>query len=55
MTRTEAEIVVIGAGMARLTAARTIAEAERDVIVVEARDRIGGRIFTANAGPMPWN
>jgi len=42
----QTEILVIGAGMAGLTAARAIAEAGREVLVVEARNRIGGRIFT---------
>jgi monoamine oxidase len=39
-------IAVIGAGMAGVTAARTLADAGREVIVFEARDRIGGRVYT---------
>jgi monoamine oxidase len=36
--------------MAGLTAARTLAEAGRKVLVVEAQDRIGGRIWTRHVG-----
>jgi monoamine oxidase len=39
----QADVVVIGAGFAGLTAARTIAETERSALVLEARDRVGGR------------
>jgi monoamine oxidase len=39
-------VVVIGAGAAGLAAARALHEAGVDVEVLEARDRIGGRVFT---------
>lgn len=39
----DTEVVVVGAGIAGLTAARRLAAAGRDVLVVEARDRVGGR------------
>jgi monoamine oxidase len=39
-------VVVIGAGAAGLAAARALHEAGVDVDVLEARDRIGGRVFT---------
>ena len=42
-----ADVLVIGAGMAGVTAARECAHAGLDVVVVEAQDRIGGRINTA--------
>jgi monoamine oxidase len=43
---TTTEVVVIGAGAAGLAAARALVDKEVDVVVLEARERIGGRIFT---------
>jgi monoamine oxidase len=40
------DVIVIGAGMAGVTAARKLARAGHSVAVLEARDRIGGRIMT---------
>ena len=42
-------VIVIGAGIAGLAAARTLAEAGRPVVLIEARDRVGGRILTLPA------
>ncbi len=39
-------VLVIGAGVAGLAAARELTRAGRSVLLVEARDRIGGRILT---------
>lgn len=40
------DVIVLGAGAAGLNAARTLALAGRSVLVLDARDRVGGRIHT---------
>ena len=40
-------VLVAGAGLAGLTAARELAKKGAKVTVIDARDRVGGRVFTA--------
>jgi monoamine oxidase len=47
------EIVIIGAGVAGLTAARGLSAAGMRVLVLEARDRLGGRIATRHTAGGP--
>jgi monoamine oxidase len=43
----DADVLVIGGGLAGLVAARDLTAAGRRVVVLEARDRLGGRTWTA--------
>lgn len=45
-SRTESDVVVVGAGFAGVTAARELQKAGYSVTVLEARDRIGGRAWS---------
>ena len=46
---TDYDVVVIGAGFAGLVAARDLSKDNLKVLILEARDRIGGRTWTARA------
>src|ERR1700759_2451975 len=46
-------VLIVGAGMAGLGAARSLADAGRPVRVIEARDRIGGRVHTTRDWGVP--
>jgi monoamine oxidase len=44
------DVIVIGAGMAGLRAAQVLTQAGKNVVILEARDRIGGRVLTDRTG-----
>ena len=44
------DVVVVGAGSAGLYAAKTLNEAGYDVLIIEATDRIGGRVYSYTLG-----
>src|SRR6516162_10382929 len=46
-------VLVVGAGMAGLSAARSLADAGWPARVIEARDRIGGRVYTSRDWGVP--
>lgn len=48
-----ADVLVIGAGAAGLAAARELTRGGRNVLMLEARDRIGGRIWTGREAGWP--
>ncbi len=45
------DVIVVGAGAAGLAAAQRLKQAGRRVLLLEARDRVGGRVHTSRAWP----
>jgi monoamine oxidase len=46
MSGTPLDVIIIGAGLTGLTLARLLVDNGQNVLVLEARDRVGGRIHT---------
>src|SRR6266446_10256185 len=49
-TRHGTKVIILGAGMAGLSAAYELCKAGYDCVVIEARDRVGGRNWTLRPG-----
>ena len=45
-TNTTHDVIIVGAGSAGLYAAKTLIEDGYDVLIIEATDRIGGRVYS---------
>lgn len=53
LTPSNADIIIIGAGISGIAAARSLKAKGYNVLILEARNRIGGRIWTDNSLGIP--
>src|SRR5689334_19259999 len=49
------DVAVVGAGAAGFAAAHTLTGARKSVVVLEARERTGGRVFTDSSVGIPFD
>ena len=49
-----ADVIVVGAGLSGLSAARELVRQGKDVVVLEARDRVGGRMVRKSVTGGGW-
>ena len=49
------DVIIIGAGIAGFAAANALIGARKSVVVLEARERTGGRVFTNTSIGLPFD